>query len=148
MFTYFCPSPRSILPCVSQVEYNDYETKPTDLLEPLCFVTRYALQRPSPLYTLRCLQVVCNFRIKRHTPKTLNEGEDFQYILLHLVAPCDFFPLMSFGFSIGDSIAVGKLIVDSTSSLRTTGGAKVEFQDLIRSLEDLLNALCRLDRLT
>jgi hypothetical protein len=39
---------------------------------------------------------------------------------------------MSFGFSIGDFIAVGKLIVNIVDSLHD---AKPEYQELIRELE-------------
>ena len=39
---------------------------------------------------------------------------------------------MSFGFSIGDFIAVGKLIVKIVDSLRSS---KSEYQELIRELE-------------
>ncbi|KAH7095377.1 hypothetical protein FB567DRAFT_556603 [Paraphoma chrysanthemicola] len=54
---------------------------------------------------------------------------------------------MSYGFSVGDFIAVGKLIADITSSLQTTGGAKSEYQELVREFESLSAALRHLDRL-
>ena len=39
---------------------------------------------------------------------------------------------MSFGFSVGDFLAVGRLIYDITNALR---GSKVEYQELVRELE-------------
>jgi hypothetical protein len=54
---------------------------------------------------------------------------------------------MSFGFSVGDFIAVGKLISDITSSLQTIGGAKSEYQELIREFNSLSAALRYLDQL-
>ncbi|UPX13923.1 uncharacterized protein EKO05_0004418 [Ascochyta rabiei] len=54
---------------------------------------------------------------------------------------------MSFGFSVGDFIAVGKLIGDITSSLQSVGGAKSEYQELIREFQFLDAALRHLDRL-
>lgn len=54
---------------------------------------------------------------------------------------------MSFGFSIGDFIAVGTLIADIAKSLRETGGAKSEYQELVRELESLQQALHHLDKL-
>jgi len=54
---------------------------------------------------------------------------------------------MSFGFSVGDFIAVGKLISDIAKSLRETGGAKSEYQELVRELESLQQALHHLDKL-
>jgi hypothetical protein len=54
---------------------------------------------------------------------------------------------MSFGFSIGDFLAVGKLIADITSSLSTAGGAKSDYQELLRELESLRKALIHLDQL-
>jgi hypothetical protein len=53
---------------------------------------------------------------------------------------------MSFGFSVGDFLAVGKLIVDISSCLKEVGGAKAEYQDLIRELECLQQALIHFDR--
>ncbi|KAI0386038.1 hypothetical protein F5Y04DRAFT_162316 [Hypomontagnella monticulosa] len=41
---------------------------------------------------------------------------------------------MSFGFSIGDFLAVGKLIKDISSCLRDAGGSKDEYQELLREL--------------
>ena len=54
---------------------------------------------------------------------------------------------MSFGFSIGDFIAVGSLIADIISSLREAGGSKSEYQELLRELESLQHALSQLDKL-
>jgi hypothetical protein len=54
---------------------------------------------------------------------------------------------MSFGFSVGDFIAVGKLIGEITSSLQTIGGAKSEYQELIREFHSLQAALRYLDQL-
>ncbi|KAF2657517.1 hypothetical protein K491DRAFT_626399, partial [Lophiostoma macrostomum CBS 122681] len=54
---------------------------------------------------------------------------------------------MSFGFSIGDFIAVGKLIMDITACLRSVGGSKSEYQGVIRQLEYLEDALRKLDQL-
>lgn len=54
---------------------------------------------------------------------------------------------MSFGFSVGDFIAVGKIIVDITSSLQEVGGSKSEYQELLRELECLQHALQHLDKL-
>jgi hypothetical protein len=44
---------------------------------------------------------------------------------------------MSFGFAVGDFIAVGKLVCDIVSCLRLIGGARSEYQELIRGLESL-----------
>jgi hypothetical protein len=54
---------------------------------------------------------------------------------------------MSFGFSVGDVIAVGNLIKNISSCLQDTGGAKAEYQDLLRELECLQQALQHLDKL-
>jgi hypothetical protein len=54
---------------------------------------------------------------------------------------------MSFGFSIGDFIAVGNLIKDIFSCLQETGGANTEYQELLRELECLQQALQHLDKL-
>jgi hypothetical protein len=54
---------------------------------------------------------------------------------------------MSFGFSVGDFLAVGKLIKDITSCLRETGGAQSQYRDLMRELESLQQVLEHLDRL-
>lgn len=54
---------------------------------------------------------------------------------------------MSFGFSVGDFLAVGKLITDITNSLREAGGSKSEYQELLRELEFLDHALKHLERL-
>ena len=39
---------------------------------------------------------------------------------------------MSFGFSVGDFLAVGRLIYDVTNALR---GSRAEYQELVRELE-------------
>jgi hypothetical protein len=54
---------------------------------------------------------------------------------------------MSFGFSVGDFLAVGSLINDIVCSLREAGGSKSEHQELVRELESLQQALSHLDKL-
>ena len=54
---------------------------------------------------------------------------------------------MSFGFSVGDFIAVGNVIKDICSCLQDAGGAKAEYQGLLRELECLQQALQHLDKL-
>ncbi|OBT69918.1 hypothetical protein VE03_00433 [Pseudogymnoascus sp. 23342-1-I1] len=54
---------------------------------------------------------------------------------------------MSFGFSVGDFIAVGSLTADIISSLREAGGSKSEYQEILRELEGLERALSYLDKL-
>lgn len=54
---------------------------------------------------------------------------------------------MSFGFSIGDFLAVGKLVAEIITSLQDAGGAKSDYQELIRELECLGKVLRRLDEL-
>jgi hypothetical protein len=54
---------------------------------------------------------------------------------------------MSFGFAVGDFIAVGNLIKDTYSCLQDAGGAKAEYQDLLRALGCLQQALQHLDEL-
>jgi hypothetical protein len=54
---------------------------------------------------------------------------------------------MSFGFSVGDFIAVGNLIKNISSCLQDAGGAKAEYQGLLRELECLQQALQHLDKL-
>ncbi|KAF2131475.1 hypothetical protein P153DRAFT_374341 [Dothidotthia symphoricarpi CBS 119687] len=54
---------------------------------------------------------------------------------------------MSFGFSVGDFIAVGKLISEAISCLQAVGGARSEYQELIREFQALDAALRHLDRL-
>lgn len=44
---------------------------------------------------------------------------------------------MSFGFAVGNFVAVGKLIKDITTSLRSVGGAKEDYQEIIREFETL-----------
>ncbi|KAK3375630.1 hypothetical protein B0T24DRAFT_664789 [Lasiosphaeria ovina] len=54
---------------------------------------------------------------------------------------------MSFGFSVGDFVAVGQTIGDIISCLRDSSGSKADYQELIRELETLNRALQALDRL-
>ncbi|KAI1136976.1 hypothetical protein F5Y05DRAFT_414698 [Hypoxylon sp. FL0543] len=54
---------------------------------------------------------------------------------------------MSFGFSAGDFIAVGKLVAGIVSSLRDSGGSRTDYQHLIRELECLQATLIHLDKL-
>lgn len=54
---------------------------------------------------------------------------------------------MSFGFSVGDFIAVGSLVTDIVSSLREASGSKSEYQEILRELEGLKHALSYLDKL-
>jgi hypothetical protein len=54
---------------------------------------------------------------------------------------------MSFGFSVGDFIAVGNLIKNICSCLQDAGGAKEEYQGLLRELDCLQQALQHLDKL-
>jgi hypothetical protein len=54
---------------------------------------------------------------------------------------------MSFGVSVGDFIAVAKLIKEIASCLQDTHGAKQDYQDLVRELECLEQALRHLDQL-
>jgi hypothetical protein len=54
---------------------------------------------------------------------------------------------LSFGFSVGDFVAIRKLVADITSALQSTSGAKSEYQELIREFQALEAALRHLDRL-
>ncbi|KAI9666616.1 MAG: hypothetical protein M1821_004552 [Bathelium mastoideum] len=54
---------------------------------------------------------------------------------------------MSFGFSVGDFLAVGNLIKDICSCLQDARGSKAGYQELLRELECLQQALHHLDRL-
>lgn len=54
---------------------------------------------------------------------------------------------MSFGFSIGDFIAVGKLVADIISILKDAEGSGREYQELVRELENLARLLHHIDRL-
>ncbi|KAL9622042.1 MAG: hypothetical protein Q9160_003541 [Pyrenula sp. 1 TL-2023] len=54
---------------------------------------------------------------------------------------------MSFGFAVGDFIAVSKLIVDIVSSLNSASGAGQDYQELVRELESLHQVLKHIDRL-
>lgn len=53
---------------------------------------------------------------------------------------------MSFGFSAGDFIAVGKLIADVISSLQA-GGSRSDYQELVRELDSLQRALEAIENL-
>ncbi|TVY48755.1 hypothetical protein LOCC1_G001649 [Lachnellula occidentalis] len=53
---------------------------------------------------------------------------------------------MSFGFSGGNFLGLGRLIADITSSLREAGGSKSEYQELLQELESLNHALKHLDK--
>ena len=54
---------------------------------------------------------------------------------------------MSFGFSVGDVIAVSSLIAQIANSLKDAGGAKSDYQELVRELENLDRALKHIDKL-
>ncbi|KAF2654207.1 hypothetical protein K491DRAFT_601332 [Lophiostoma macrostomum CBS 122681] len=54
---------------------------------------------------------------------------------------------MSFGFSAGDFLAAGKLVHDVIQSLQDVGGAKSDYQEIIRELYSLNKALRHLDGL-
>ncbi|KAM7186431.1 hypothetical protein V8F33_011824 [Rhypophila sp. PSN 637] len=54
---------------------------------------------------------------------------------------------MSFGFSIGDFLAVGGVIADIVSSLKDSTGSESDYQELIRELNALDRALKGLDKL-
>jgi hypothetical protein len=54
---------------------------------------------------------------------------------------------MSFGFSVGDFIAVGKLISNITTSLQNIGGAKCDYRELVREFHLLQDLLHDVDRL-
>ena len=53
---------------------------------------------------------------------------------------------MSFGFSVGDFIAVGKLIVQISSALHESTGASAEYQSLLLRLDNLMETLRIADR--
>ncbi|KAI1779496.1 hypothetical protein F4818DRAFT_142464 [Hypoxylon cercidicola] len=55
---------------------------------------------------------------------------------------------MSFGFSVGDFLAVGKLVTEIISSLKDSGGSRTDYRDIFRELECLRAALVHLDKLT
>lgn len=48
---------------------------------------------------------------------------------------------MSFGFSIGDFVAVGKLVIEIGSALRESTGASAEYQSVLLRLDSLMNTL-------
>jgi hypothetical protein len=52
---------------------------------------------------------------------------------------------MSFGFSVGDFLAAGRLVHEVIQSLQELGGAKSDYQELIRELSTLKKALQHLD---
>lgn len=54
---------------------------------------------------------------------------------------------MSFGFSVGDFLAAGKLIFDITASLSESSGSKSEYQELLRELDSLSRALKHVENL-
>jgi hypothetical protein len=54
---------------------------------------------------------------------------------------------MSFGFSVGDFLAAGKLIGQITLSLQEAGGSKSDYQELLRELESLDRALKHVEKL-
>ena len=54
---------------------------------------------------------------------------------------------MSFGFSVGDFLALGKLVVKVTDSLKDASGARSEYLDTLRALSDLDAALLCLNKL-
>lgn len=54
---------------------------------------------------------------------------------------------MSFGFGVGDFIAVGKLVADICSSLKSSGGSRSDYQELQRELDILSQILDQLRRL-
>ena len=53
---------------------------------------------------------------------------------------------MSFGFSVGDFIAVGKLIIQISSALHESAGASAEYQSLLLRLDSLMETLKLADR--
>ena len=53
---------------------------------------------------------------------------------------------MSFGFSVGDFIAVGKLIIQISSALHESAGATTEYQSLLLRLDSLMETLRLADR--
>ncbi|TEY81030.1 hypothetical protein BOTCAL_0035g00230 [Botryotinia calthae] len=55
---------------------------------------------------------------------------------------------MSFGFSIGDFIAVGEVIVTLIEGLRETGGSKSDYQELVRELQSLEKALKHVEKVS
>ena len=54
---------------------------------------------------------------------------------------------MSFGFSVGDFVAVGNIVSEVISSLQNAGGAAQQYQQLIVELEGLAAALVDIDKL-
>lgn len=54
---------------------------------------------------------------------------------------------MSFGFSVGDFLAVGNLVLEIKAALQNVGGARSDYQELVRELDTLQKALQHLDTL-
>ena len=54
---------------------------------------------------------------------------------------------MSFGFSVGDFLAATLLIKDISCWLQASGGAASEYQELVRELHGLQQALNTIERL-
>jgi hypothetical protein len=54
---------------------------------------------------------------------------------------------MSFGFGVGDFIAVSNLIAKVVGCLKDVGGSKSEYQQLVSVLESPDRALSQLDRM-
>ena len=55
---------------------------------------------------------------------------------------------MSFGFAVGDFLAVTKLIVEISESLKDSTGSARQFQHLLLELDNLRHALHEVDKLT
>ena len=55
---------------------------------------------------------------------------------------------MSFSFSAGDVLAVGKLVKDIITCLDNAGGSRIEYQELLRELDLLQHALRHLEKLS
>lgn len=54
---------------------------------------------------------------------------------------------MSFGFSVGDFLSTASLIKDIVKCLRSSGGSASEYQELMRELDGLQNALTKIENL-
>ncbi|KAF4470697.1 aspartic ase precursor, partial [Fusarium albosuccineum] len=55
---------------------------------------------------------------------------------------------MSFGFSVGDILAVGRPVADIASCLRESGGSRDEYQGIVRELECIRRMLDHLENLS
>lgn len=97
---------------------------------------------PSPVAMLQHWSSSPIFQLEFAISRPLTYPISFLSILLTSVGPA-----MSFGFSVGDFLAVGKLVADITNSLREAGGSKSEYQELLQELESLNHALKHLDKL-